>query len=106
MSDTDWLEVVSFRRRPGSDKVFAAKVGSARIRDDGKVDVFLDALPLPDENGQVKLQCSPRRQQQRSGGYGGGSGYRDRPGASAISQRPQGREPLDDAMDDGLPPWT
>lgn len=37
------------------------KIGSATVSDDGKITVYLDSYPLPDEKGVVKMMLFERK---------------------------------------------
>lgn len=59
------MEVVAFRKTK-NDKTYAVKLGSAVVKDDGSMTLYLDAMPCP-ENGQFVLSVThPREQRQAS----------------------------------------
>ena len=60
----DYLEVVQFKQR--GDKWRAQRLGYAKKNDKGALNVYLDALPIPDHEGQVRLTI--QKQQERNGG--------------------------------------
>jgi len=66
MADDSYLDVISFRQR--GDKPYAHKIGSAKPGKDGKMNVYLDSLPLPDKDGRVSMVIAPRLQKS-TGGY-------------------------------------
>ena len=65
---SDYLEVVQFRKQ--GDKWRAQRLGSAKKNDKGQLNVYLDALPIPDSEGNVRLtiQQKQERGQQRDAG--------------------------------------
>lgn len=78
MADSDFLDVISFRQR-GDGKPFAHRIGSAKHGKDGKLNVYLDSLPLPDKDGRVSLLISPRQERTGTGGGGYGARRTERP---------------------------
>lgn len=43
--------------RPGKEgKTFWHRVGTAFVKDDGKIGLLFDSLPLPDKDGRVNVQ--------------------------------------------------
>lgn len=43
--------------RPGKEgKTFWHRVGTAFLKDDGKIGLLFDSLPLPDKDGRVNVQ--------------------------------------------------
>lgn len=74
-------DLISPRKR--KDKTFWTRVGAAFPRDNGGFSLSFDALPLPDENGEVRVlmveprQDGQRQERQQSSGGGQGSTYDD-----------------------------
>lgn len=62
----EYLDVISFRKR--GDKPYAHKIGSAKANGKGGWNVYLDSLPLPDQDGRVSLLISPRQDKGSLGG--------------------------------------
>ena len=58
---SDYWDIVQFQKRPGQEKAFMQRLGSAKKRDDGGFELYLNALPLPD-GGQCKLTILPPRE--------------------------------------------
>lgn len=56
------LEVVQFRKQ--GDKWRPQRLGYAKKNDKGQLQVYLDALPIPDGEGNVRLVVQERQQQQ------------------------------------------
>jgi hypothetical protein len=77
MSD-DYFDCISFKKTK-TGKTFAVRLGSAKKRDDGGFNCYLDALPLPGPDGSCQLTIAPRR---------------DAKGAQA----PAGRDELEDSI--------
>lgn len=58
---SDYFDVLAFKKTK-SDKTYAVKLGTAKRRDDGGFQLYLDAMPAP-ENGQFQMTVAPRREQ-------------------------------------------
>ena len=60
-------------RKGKDDKTYWSKIGSAFPRDDGSFAIVFDALPIPDDRGQVRAMLFPTnpREDQYSGQRGG-----------------------------------
>lgn len=90
----EYRDIVTFRPRPGG-KPFGHKIGSARVNDDGTIDMYFDSQPLTtlskDGTPQVHARISPK---QDKGGFGGG---RTEPAP------PRRATPKDDDFEDGIP---
>ena len=63
---SDYLDVGQFKQTKAGKWRFV-KLGSAKKNDKGQLDVWLDALPIADAEGQCRLTISKR--QEREGGY-------------------------------------
>lgn len=72
-------DLISPRKR--GEKTYWARIGAAFPRDKGGFSLVFDALPLPDEKGEVRLlmvEAKPRDgggsrdSGSQGGGYGGG----------------------------------
>lgn len=57
------LEVVQFRKM--GEKWKPVRLGGAKKNDRGQLTVYLDALPLPDAEGNVRLTIQPRQERQQ-----------------------------------------
>lgn len=71
---SDYLDVKQFRQVNG--KWRATRLGYAKKNDKGQLNVYLDALPIPDAEG-CRLTIERREDRddrQQSQGYGGGPG--------------------------------
>lgn len=76
---SDYLDVGQFKQTKAGKWRFV-RLGSAKKNDKGQLDVWLDALPIADAEGQCRLTISKRqerdgqdngqREQPQSGGYG------------------------------------
>lgn len=86
----EYRDVVTFRPR-GNDKPFAQKIGSARVNDDGTIDIYFDALPVPNTNRKGDIQIHARISPRQQDGRGGGQRRRE---------EPRGRQ---DDLDDDVP---
>lgn len=62
---SEYLDVGQFKQTKAGKWRFI-KLGSARKNDKGQLDVYLDALPISDAEGQCRLTISKR--QEREGG--------------------------------------
>ena len=62
----EYRDVGVFLKRPGQEKAFFLKLGSAQARDDGGFWINLDALPLPNAEGRVTLSVSGPKDPQAS----------------------------------------
>lgn len=60
---SDYFDCVQFKKTK-NDKPFAVKLGSAKKREDGGFNLYLDAMPAP-VNGQFELQIVPQRERMR-----------------------------------------
>ncbi|WP_333673285.1 hypothetical protein [Elioraea tepidiphila] len=95
------LDVLS-PRKGKNDKTYWLKVGAAFPRDAGGYSLTLDALPLPDAEGQVRLLLAEPRQDGAQGASGApgaqapaGGSVTAFPGARRASGGTRGA-PLDD----------
>lgn len=70
MATKEYFDIISWRKRPGQEKAYPLKIGSALKRDDGGFECFMDALPIPDATG-CKISIMPPRDK---GSFGGGGG--------------------------------
>lgn len=96
----EYRDIVVFRPR-GGEKPFAQQIGSARMNDDGTIDLYFDSLPLPTKTPrgdiQVHARISPKRSQAGKQARHGGRG-----GSYEVDSG--GAVPKDDDMDDpGIP---
>jgi hypothetical protein len=62
---SEYLDVGQFKQTKGGKWRFV-RLGSAKKNDKGQLDVWLDALPIPDAEGQCRLSIAKR--QERDGG--------------------------------------
>lgn len=60
---SDYLEVVQFKQQNG--KWRAQRLGSAKKNDKGQLNVYLDALPIPDAEGNVRLTIQPKQEREQ-----------------------------------------
>lgn len=95
------LDVLS-PRRGKDDKTRWLKIGAAFPRDAGGYSLVLDALPLPDAEGQVRLLLAEPRPQE---GAQGASGAPEGGNVSAFPRRAAGGGPraAAPARDDDIP---
>ncbi len=56
------LEVVQFRK--AGDKWKPVRLGGAKKNEKGQLNVYLDALPLGDENGNVRFVIQERQERR------------------------------------------
>ncbi len=63
MSYFDAIKFIKIKLKDGTEKTFARQLGSAKQRDDGGFEVYLDAQPL-----DGKFSILPQRQRQASAG--------------------------------------
>lgn len=63
---SEYLDAVSFKKT-STGKTFAVKLGSAKKLDNGNITVYLDALPIPGENGSVQITICPQRPRAEGG---------------------------------------
>lgn len=56
--------------RPGKEgKTFWHRVGTAFVKEDGKIGLLFDSLPLPDKEGRVNVQLfEPKPKDEQPGG--------------------------------------
>ena len=89
---SDYLDVGQFKQTKAGKWRFI-RLGSAKKNDKGQLDVYLDALPIPDAEGQCRLTIAKREErqdqnggqrQQSQGGYGSGG----RPGDDLDDEVP------------------
>jgi len=59
----DYLEVVQFRK--AGDKWKPVRLGAAKKNDKGQLNVYLDALPIPDHEGNCRFVIQQRQQQNQ-----------------------------------------
>lgn len=69
----EYWDAVQFRTVKGREKPFMQKLGSARKKDDGSVEIYFNALPIPDADGQCKVVVIAPR--ERAGGTGTGGAF-------------------------------
>jgi hypothetical protein len=77
---SDYLECVQFKKQ--GDKWRATRLGSAKKNDKGQLIVYLDSLPIPDAEGNVRLTIQAKQERD------------ERPQQSAPAQR----QDLDDEI--------
>lgn len=70
------FEVFTIRERANQEKGFWVRIGAAFENKDGSLSVNLDALPLPDKNGECRLQIREPRQRDDRPQEGGRSAAR------------------------------
>lgn len=63
---SEYMDAVSWKKT-ASGKNFAVKLGSAKTLDNGNIVVYLDALPIPGENGSVQITICPQRPRSEGG---------------------------------------
>lgn len=67
--------------RPGKEgKTFWHRVGTAFVKDDGKIGILFDSLPLPDKDGRVNVQLfepKPKDEATQNGQASTQSGHDD-----------------------------
>ena len=71
----DYFDVVMFKQTK-TGKTFAVRLGSASARDDGGFNLYLDAIPAPQE-GQYKLCVVPRRERAAAQAQSSGNELND-----------------------------
>ena len=59
MSD-EYMDAISWKKTK-SGKPFAVRIGSAKVLDNGNINVYLDALPIPGPDG-CQITIAPRRE--------------------------------------------
>ena len=62
----DYMDAISWKKT-ATGKNFAVKLGSAKKLDNGNIVVYLDALPIPGENGSVQITIAPQRPRSEGG---------------------------------------
>jgi len=62
----DYLDVGQFRQTKNGKWRFI-KLGSAKKNDKGQLDVYLDALPISDSEGNCRITISQRQERQQDG---------------------------------------
>lgn len=62
---SDYFDCIAFRKTR-NDKTKAVRLGAAKKRDDGGFNVYLDALPVP-ENGSYGFSIVPQRERTTGG---------------------------------------
>lgn len=82
---SDYLEVVQFKKQ--GDKWRANRLGSVKKNDKGQLIVYLDSLPFPDAEGNVRLTIQAKQERDYGASLGGKSDH----------QAPE-RHDLDDAI--------
>ena len=65
---TDYLDVGQFKQTKAGKWRFV-RLGSAKKNDKGQLDVWLDALPIADKEGTVRLTIAKREEKQERGSY-------------------------------------
>lgn len=61
---SEYLDVISWKKTQAG-KNFAVRIGSAKMLDNGNIQVYLDALPIPGPEG-CNLTIAPKREQGMS----------------------------------------
>lgn len=56
----EYLDAISWKKTK-SGKPFAVRIGSAKKLDNGNINVYLDALPIPGPDG-CQITIAPRRE--------------------------------------------
>jgi len=92
---SDYLDVGQFKQTKGGKWRFV-RLGSAKKNDKGQLDVWLDALPIPDAEGQCRLSIAKRQERGDNATMGG-----KYPGPNDIVPMPSGRG--GDGIDDEIP---
>lgn len=64
---SDYLDVGQFKQTKNGKWRFV-RLGSAKKNDKGQLDVYLDALPISDAEGNCRLTIA-KRQEREGGGY-------------------------------------
>lgn len=57
---SEYFDAISFKKTK-NDKTIAIRLGTAKRRDDGGFNLYLDAIPAP-VNGQYEIQIVPQRE--------------------------------------------
>lgn len=60
----EYKDVISWKKTKGG-KPFAVRIGSAKTLDNGNINVYFDALPIPGPDG-CQVTIAPRRDKQNS----------------------------------------
>jgi len=63
---SEYLDVISWKKTK-SGKPFAVRIGSAKTLDNGNINVYFDALPIPGPDG-CQVTIAPRREKTREPG--------------------------------------
>jgi len=66
---SDYLDVVQFKKNERTGKWRRTNLGYAKKNDKGQIDVYLDALPMPDSEGSCRITIAKREDRQQGGGY-------------------------------------
>lgn len=61
---SDYFDVISFKKTK-NDKVIAIRLGSAKARDDGGFNCWLDAMPCTSPSGQYEIQIVKPRDKNK-----------------------------------------
>lgn len=64
---SEYLDVISWKKTK-SGKPFAVRIGSAKTLDNGNINVYFDALPIPSADGGCQVTIAPRREKSREPG--------------------------------------
>ena len=68
MPNREYWEVGTFIQRPNQARAFFQRLGSALQKDDGGFTIYLNALPIPNNEGSVVIVVSPPREQRDNRG--------------------------------------
>lgn len=74
---SDYLDVVQFKKNERTGKWRRINLGYAKKNDKGQLDVYLDALPMPDSEGSCRITIAKREERQQGGDsrQSGGTAY-------------------------------
>jgi len=60
---SEYMDVISWKKTKNG-KPFAVRIGSAKTLDNGNINVYFDALPIPGADGGCQVTIAPRREKQ------------------------------------------
>lgn len=80
---SEFMDVGQFKQKKDGGWRFV-KMGAAKDDGKGGLKVYLDALPISDEQGRCTMSIVPQRERDNSS-----------PGTRQISSAPESREPFD-----------
>jgi len=64
---SDFLDALIWKKTK-QGKTLAIRIGSAKKLDNGNINVYLDALPMPGPDGNCQITIAPRRERAANTG--------------------------------------